>query len=51
MKMLDGSLTEILYNWPTEEEKKSGATMEPVRNIRLKTGSVAYINGKRSFDG
>jgi len=44
MKMLDGSLSETLYNWPTEEEKSSNAAMKPIRSTRLKKGSVAYIN-------
>jgi len=44
MKTMDGRLCESLYNWPTEEEKSSGAPMQAIRNIELETGSVAYIN-------
>jgi len=51
MKVMDGSLTEILYDWPTQKEqeemnknKESQAMMKPVRKTELPCGSVAYIN-------
>jgi len=51
MKVMDGSLTEILYDWPTQEEqeemnknKEGQAMMKPVRKTELPCGSVAYIN-------
>eukprot|EP00929_Paragymnodinium_shiwhaense_P102044 TRINITY_DN6524_c0_g1_i1.p1 TRINITY_DN6524_c0_g1~~TRINITY_DN6524_c0_g1_i1.p1 ORF type:complete len:686 (-),score=131.63 TRINITY_DN6524_c0_g1_i1:232-2289(-) len=43
IKMLDGELLETRYEWPAEEDGR----MEVKETIRIKTGTVSYINDTR----
>ena len=48
MKVMDGTLTENLYNWPSDDKTEiahDSNMMSPHRQTEYKDGQVAYING------